>query len=595
MADIPLQLPNIGNALMAGSHAAYFGGKARLEADEEERRQAAQPFVQKAMTGDPAAMAQVATGDPKTAMVLTQVLGRADANQRAQLKSAADYTARAANAVLQADPAERPAIYQQMLEEGKRQGFDLSRMPPQYTPAIDGQLRFHRAQSKEVNDFLLKQEEERGKNARHATPQATQTPSMEPMPGGPVAPAGPVPGVPARVSEVPPPAAPPVQVAQAMPPPGFAQGQATAVNEPTGQSPGPLRPEGVTPGASPVGGAAPQQEPGLIWPTDPSLQGGVMMGHRAKPGAPLTAVEVNGHFQFKMPDGRMVFYKPHAERPPPVNYENDPAAPGRVRPIAGGPADTTSPNNPQGMTGDEFVKTLPPERAAQLKALYEGRMAMSPRLQASKDGKQLISDLMSAYPDDFDSIMNGQRQKTANEFAVGTAAKNITALNTAIQHLGEVHRLGSDLHNFEMPILNTVTNFAQQQTGDRRITDFETAKHAVVEEISKVFRGMGQSDAEIHAWESKINSSQSPAQLQGQIETITHLLNGRIDALGEQYKTGMGRSAPPLQILTPQSQATLDFVNSNKIAGRGAPAAPARAPTANSGVPAPPAGFRIVQ
>lgn len=176
---IPLKLPDLGNALVQGAHAGYFVGKARQEGAEEDRRQQAQPFVSAAMGGDQGAMAKVASGDPKTALVLSQALSRLDAQKLAQTKAAADFTAHASNTLLQADPKDRAAVYQQMLELGRSQGHDMSTLPPQYSPAFDNQARLLRGQSKDVLDLLQKQADEAGRNQRHkpAGGAAFDTPS----------------------------------------------------------------------------------------------------------------------------------------------------------------------------------------------------------------------------------------------------------------------------------------------------------------------------------------------------------------------------------------------------------------------------------
>lgn len=112
---------------------------------ERDAKASAAPFIQKALSGDRDALNEVATRHPDTAMKLAPLLERMDATQRTRAKEAADFTASGANAILQADPAERPAIYAQILADGKSRGFDLSKLPPQYTPQLDPQLRTYRS------------------------------------------------------------------------------------------------------------------------------------------------------------------------------------------------------------------------------------------------------------------------------------------------------------------------------------------------------------------------------------------------------------------------------------------------------------------
>lgn len=327
MADIPLQFPNIGNALSQGAHAGYFAAETRQKADEEARRQAAAPFVAPAMSGNQAALAQLATADPKTFATIMPRLAQADANTRAKVKDAAEYSSYSANAILQAPPADRPAIHRQLYAEGVRRGYDMSNIPAEYSPAIDGTLRGIRLLSQHIleNDTKFKLEDR--KDARHNTQAGGGHPTeIEPLSGGgaPAPMPGRAPAVNPRVSEVmpgavapdgAPPQAPPVQTAQAMPPPGFAQGQATAVNDPTGQSPGPLQPEGVTPGSPPVGGGhVPPPKEGAFVDYNPQERGAVMryFAPDAKTGLPRRpAMDQHGFVQYTFPDsGVSVYAKP---------------------------------------------------------------------------------------------------------------------------------------------------------------------------------------------------------------------------------------------------------------------------------------------
>jgi hypothetical protein len=77
-------------------------------------------------------------------------------------------------------------------------------------------------------------------------------------------------------------------------------------------------------------------------------------------------------------------------------------------------------------------------------------------------------------------------------------------------------------------------------TGDPRIVAFNTAKQAVADEMTRVFRGTGGSNADIEGWEKNLNAANSPEQLNAAIKQGVNLLASRANAIGEQYKKGMG-------------------------------------------------------
>jgi hypothetical protein len=140
-----IQFADFGNALLAGSGAAYQQGRSRREAEADRMRKDAQQYIEPALRGDQGAFGKLAAGSPETASSVATMLGRMDASQRAKAKDAAEYTANAANAILQADPASRPMVYRQMREDGIRRGFNLDSLPPEYNPGMDGLLRSQRS------------------------------------------------------------------------------------------------------------------------------------------------------------------------------------------------------------------------------------------------------------------------------------------------------------------------------------------------------------------------------------------------------------------------------------------------------------------
>jgi hypothetical protein len=150
------------------------------------------------------------------------------------------------------------------------------------------------------------------------------------------------------------------------------------------------------------------------------------------------------------------------------------------------------------------------------------------------------------------------RAKTRADFTSGKSAQSINALNTVIGHLQSLQEAGDALDNSNWPLVNSVRNFGRNEMGDPRIKDFDTTKKAVVDELTRVWRGSGGSEGDIKTWSDQINSANSPDQLHSVVGKIGDLLESKINALAETYKQGMGTTADPIQFVTPQSQAALD-------------------------------------
>lgn len=139
---------NFTNALTAG----YQGRALRDAADERQRRRALAPDVQAAIGGDAQALGRVAAVDADYAVKLGPILQAMSEKQRAAAKAGAEFTYNAANAVLQTDPANRPTVYRQMLEQGKAMGHNMASLPGEYTPQMDGMLRSYRQMAIPVLD-----------------------------------------------------------------------------------------------------------------------------------------------------------------------------------------------------------------------------------------------------------------------------------------------------------------------------------------------------------------------------------------------------------------------------------------------------------
>jgi hypothetical protein len=213
--------------------------------------------------------------------------------------------------------------------------------------------------------------------------------------------------------------------------------------------------------------------------------------------------------------------------------------------------------------GDDYLKTLPPTIADQVKAYASGKMPMPSGYALKSPYFQKMMQMVTQYDPSFDAVNYNARSKTRNDFTSGKSAQSINALNTVIGHLGTLSAAADKLDNSTFPTWNAVKNVYENATGDPRIKNFDTTKKAVVDELTRVWRGSGGSEGDIKTWSDQINASNSPAQLHSVIGQIGDLLESKINALAETYKQGMGTTADPIQFVTPKSQITLDALRSS--------------------------------
>lgn len=208
--------------------------------------------------------------------------------------------------------------------------------------------------------------------------------------------------------------------------------------------------------------------------------------------------------------------------------------------------------------GNDFLQTLPSTEAAQVKALAEGRMQFPSGFALKSPYWQSMLSAVSQYDPSFDAVNYNARNKTYADFTSGKSAQNITALNTAMGHLGTLDDAFGALNNTPIPIANQVKNYIGVQTGDPNTqaatSAVSTDANAVANEMAKVFRSSGMSQADINEWRSQINANSTPEQAKSVINSAVQLMNSRIDALGEQYNKGMGTSKNGVELLSPEAQ-----------------------------------------
>jgi hypothetical protein len=226
------------------------------------------------------------------------------------------------------------------------------------------------------------------------------------------------------------------------------------------------------------------------------------------------------------------------------------------------PGDTTK-------SGDDYLATLPAPLAGQVKALAEGRRAFPTGSALRSPQVQELVAAATQYDPTLDAANAATRVATRKDFTSGKAAQNITAMNTALGHLGSLSNAAAKLENRSFPLWNTVANMAEQATGDPRVKNFTLARNAVSNELMKVFRGTGGSVSEIEEWQNNIDSSDSPEQLHATITQATDLLRSRLEAMNDQYGRGMGKSGDPIQLLSPHAQQIYNKITTSPGLGLG--------------------------
>lgn len=209
-----------------------------------------------------------------------------------------------------------------------------------------------------------------------------------------------------------------------------------------------------------------------------------------------------------------------------------------------------------GLTGDEYLKTLPPGVAAQVKAMAEGKVQITPRTLQSPQGAAILQMAMQ-YEPGTDQTVYASRYATARDAASGKLAASNNALNTVTGHLAGLLDSAEKLKNTSFPWANTVKNAVLTNMGDPRVKEFNLNMIGVANELERAYRGAGGSESDIKLWRESLTSASSPEQFRGVMAKGAEMLQSKLEANQAQYVQGMHGKPGDYQSITPKSAAAL--------------------------------------
>ena len=243
-----------------------------------------------------------------------------------------------------------------------------------------------------------------------------------------------------------------------------------------------------------------------------------------------------------------------------------------------------------GLTGEAFLSTIPANERELVKQIADYKMDISRVTSLRSDQRQRIASMVAQYDPTFDMSQYSNRVRMRSDFNSGKASANIRSLNTAVGHLGTLQEKADALDNTWSQTWNSLANAVDKGLGGARVVEFGVAANAVEGELASLFKGTGATDQEIKAWREQLNDAQSPAQINGMVQTAIELMHSRLMALDSQWQQGMGKPRD-FKIMTDKSRKVLEKLGVDMTqfddveAATGA--APAVPPAADQNAPAP--------
>ena len=131
--------------------------------------------------------------------------------------------------------------------------------------------------------------------------------------------------------------------------------------------------------------------------------------------------------------------------------------------------------------------------------------------------------------------------KAVKDFSTGKQGNAVRSFNTALEHIHSLEGLVGALDNGDIQLVNKAKNAYASATGSAAPTNFDATKKIVADEIVKAIIGASGGVADREEAARVISSTNSPAQLQGVINSYKELMSGQLKGLEEQYAASTGR------------------------------------------------------
>ena len=185
-----------------------------------------------------------------------------------------------------------------------------------------------------------------------------------------------------------------------------------------------------------------------------------------------------------------------------------------------------------------------------------------------KPGAAPVAPSMAPAVDVAAKIGGARQDQSAVQGAIryytsGMGNRQITSLNTAVDHLDTLTDLSNALANNDVKLLNRAAQAWKEQTGQAAPVKFDAAKQIVAAEVIKAIVANGGGVTERQEAAEKISRANSPEQLVGVIESLQELLAGQLESIGTQYKATTRRN----DFDTRLSERTKRVLGRNKGAG----------------------------
>lgn len=206
--------------------------------------------------------------------------------------------------------------------------------------------------------------------------------------------------------------------------------------------------------------------------------------------------------------------------------------------------------------GDAFLDSIPKQWRTTVKKIagYDE----DPTKVASMRGgmRETLMQWVNQVNPGYDQAQFAIRNPTKKAFTTGTQGQQITAMNTAVEHLDMLQAAADALANGSFKPGNAVYNYLRDQFGSAMPSNYQTIKQLVDKEVEAVANKGVPTVSGTAEQKALAGTAASPQAIKGYIDTLIPLMGSKLNALHYQYQQAMGAD-DPWKPLTPQSEAVL--------------------------------------
>lgn len=192
---------------------------------------------------------------------------------------------------------------------------------------------------------------------------------------------------------------------------------------------------------------------------------------------------------------------------------------------------------------EEYLSSLSPLLQEKIKGLTDYTLDPSQIASLRNNQRGTLFAIAKKYDPSFDMINYNIRLGAKKDFTTGEAARNVRSLGTISHHLSFLNQLYPAMQNGNYPLVNKLVNMWNVQTGHPEVTDFRVAEMMARNELGRLMNGIQATEVENKLAQTIMNQDSSPAQISDAIKTMGQLVQGRFDALKDQYDSAMGEGS----------------------------------------------------